>query len=134
MSLKYFTKCSFLILAVFILCSCNKNHDEQPCVSFNKAQVIRIEGPITASVNQEIPLTVSFSCMNGCGQFGNFEESTVGNTTTIILNAKYQGCVCTQDIPTRQTLYSFKKTQTGTYFLKFWETANTFFTYTITVQ
>lgn len=134
MSKKYVISWSCLIIAVFILWGCNKNKDEQPCVSFSKARVIKLEGPITASVNQEIPLTVSFSCNNGCGQFGNFEESTFGNTTTIVLNAKYEGCVCTQDIPTRQTLYTFKRTQTGTYILKFWETESSFLTHTITVQ
>ncbi|HSN61403.1 MAG TPA: hypothetical protein VLR49_10740, partial [Ferruginibacter sp.] len=126
MSKRYNSLWSILVIAVFILWGCNKNQDEQPCVSFSKAGITKIEGPLTASVNQEIPLTVSFSCMNGCGQFGNFEESTVGNTTTIVLNAKYEGCVCTQDIPSRQTIYSFKKIQTGTYILKFWETAHSY--------
>ncbi|HSN59462.1 MAG TPA: hypothetical protein VLR49_00900 [Ferruginibacter sp.] len=134
MSKRFISSWSSLIFAVFILWGCNKNQYEQPCVSFSKAGVTKIEGPLTASVSQEIPLTVSFSCMNGCGQFGNFEESTVGNTTTIILNAKYEGCVCTQDIPTRQISYSFKRIQAGTYILKFWETPNSFLTHTITVQ
>ena len=91
-------------------------------------------GANTALVNQEVVLTVSFGCFNGCGQFGNFEETTTGNTSTINVNAKYEGCICTQDAPIRTTLYKFKKSQTGTYELKFWQGASSYLTYTIIVQ
>ena len=103
-------------------------------MSYAKAPVTKIEGATTASVNQEINLTISFTCFNGCGQFGNVEETISGNTTTIIVNAKYTGCICTQDVPTRTTLYKFKKVQVGTYQLKFLQTENTYLTHTIIVK
>ena len=94
----------------------------------------KIEGANSALVNQEIILTVSFGCYSGCGQFGNFNEVISGNTTTISVNAKYEGCICTQDAPIRQTTYKFKKSQTGTFDLKFLQTENTYLTHTIIVQ
>ena len=103
-------------------------------MSYAKAPVTKIEGATTASVNQELNLTISFICFNGCGQFGNVEETISGNTTTIVVNAKYAGCICTQDVPTRTTLYKFKKVQVGTYQLKFLQTENTYLTHTIIVQ
>lgn len=103
-------------------------------MSFAKAPVTRIEGATTASVNQEINLTISFTCFNGCGQFGNVEETIAGNTTTIIVNAKYTGCICTQDVPTRATSYKFKKALAGTYELKFLQTENNYIIHTIIVQ
>lgn len=85
-------------------------------------------------VNQEIILTVSFGCYNGCGQFGSFDEVISGNATTITVNAKYEGCICTQDAPIRQTTYKFKKSQAGTFDLKFLQAENTYLIHTITVQ
>jgi hypothetical protein len=121
-------------ICIILLVACNKHQEDTTCISFSKAPVSKIEGATTATVNQEIPLTISFGCFNGCGSFGNVEQISNGNTTTIIVNAKYQGCVCTQDAPTRQTTYLFKKAMAGTYVLKFQQTETTYLMYTITVQ
>ncbi len=127
-------KTVFIFSLILTLWGCTKETEDNSCISFSKAPVTKIEGATAASVNQEIILTLSFTCFNGCGQFGNFEQSMSGNTTTIAVNAKYEGCVCTQDLPTRQTTYKFKKSQSGTYDLKFFQTENTFLTHTIVVQ
>lgn len=134
MSRKFFNKLIFFICSIILLTSCNKKQEEDKCISTVKAPVTRIEGATTASINQEINLTISFTCFNGCGQFGNMEETIAGNTTTIIVNAKYTGCICTQDVPTRATSYKFKKALAGTYQLKFLQTENTYLTHTIIVQ
>ncbi len=124
----------FLSLSLIItLLGCNKIPGGR-CLSFAKAPVTKIEGANAALVNQEIILTVFFSANNGCGQFGNFDEATSGNTTTIIVNAKYEGCICTEDLPIRQTIYKFKKSQSGTFDLKFLQTDNIYLTHTIIVQ
>ncbi|MEO5968238.1 MAG: hypothetical protein ABIP68_03240 [Ferruginibacter sp.] len=126
------------IPAIFILFSitvigCTKNKNEH-CISYAFAPVTNVTGNNTALVNQELNLNVSFVCINGCGQFGNFEESNSANNTIIKVNAKYEGCVCTQDVPTRSTVYKFKKSEAGIYELKFWQTDTTFYNYTIIVQ
>ena len=123
-----------LVFSILVLSSCNKTQDDNKCLSYIKAPVIKVEGPNTGLVNQDINLTVSFGCFNGCGQFGNFEQTSNGDTTTINVIAKYEGCLCTQDVPIRQATNKFKVTQTGTYYLKFLQTGKTYLTDTIRVQ
>lgn len=120
--------------SILVLFGCNKTQGDKECLSYAKAPVTKVEGPQTGLVNQDINLTVSFSCFNGCGQFGNFDQTSNGNTTTIQVNAKYEGCICTQDVPIRQSIYKFKATQAGTYYLKFFQTENTYLIDTIRVQ
>jgi len=131
-------KMPVLLFGLMALCSvlaCNKKHDDSStCLSFSKAPVTKIEGANSAFVNQEVILTVSFGCNNGCGQFESFDEEITDIATTITVNAKYEGCICTQDIPIRQTTYQFKKSQTGTFNLRFLQTENTYLTHTIIVQ
>ena len=134
MNRKFFNKLICFACCIILLTACTKKQKEENCVSTLKAPVTKIEGATTASVNQEINLTISFTCFNGCGQFGNVEETIAGNTTTIVENAKYTGCICTQDVPTRVTSYKFKKAQSGTYELKFLQTENNYLTHTIIVQ
>jgi len=121
-------------LIIFILPGCYKTNNDDKCISYTIAPVTDVQGPATGSVNQEINLTVLFTCFNGCGQFGNFEQVTAGNTTTIQVVAKYEGCICTQDVPTRGSIYTFKASQTGTYYLKFLQSGNNYITDTITIQ
>ncbi len=131
MKKKLFNNLIFFICWAILLTGCNKDDN---CISTAKAPVTSIDGATIASLNQEIDLAIYFTCFNGCGQFENFEETIAGNTTTIIVNAKYTGCICTQDVPTRTTSYKFKKTQAGTYELKFFQTENNYLTHTIIVQ
>lgn len=132
MNKKYLNQ--LFLLVIITLLGCNKNNGDKTCLSFAKAPVTRVEGAHAASPNQEIILAFSFQCHNGCGQFGNFEETSTGNVTTISVIAKYEGCICTQEAPIRQTTYKFKKSQTGTFDLRFWQTDNTYLTHTIVVQ
>lgn len=134
MTWKYFNPLIFCAFFIILLFGCDKQQENDSCLSYTKAPVINIVGAHTALVNQEVFLTVSFGCYNGCGQFGDFEETIAGNTSTIRVNAKYEGCICTQDAPTRITSYKFKKSQTGTYELKFLQGENSYLTHTINVQ
>jgi len=121
------------LLTSLVLLSCSKMHDNK-CLSFTNAPVTKIEGPNTGSVNQDINLIVSFGCFNGCGQFGNFKQTSNSGTTIVNVIAKYEGCICTQDAPIRQAPYKFNATQTGTYYLKFWQAENNYLTDTITIR
>lgn len=125
---------TFLTFISVCLLSCDKTQDDNKCLSYTQAPVTKIEGPNTGNVNQDINLIVSFGCFNGCGQFGKFEQTSKDDTTTINVIAKYEGCICTQDAPIRQTTYKFKATKSGTYFLKFLQTEKAYLTYTIQIQ
>jgi hypothetical protein len=48
--------------------------------------------------------------------------------------AKYEGCVCTTDIPVRQQVYTFRTGQPGVYHLNFVQQNGVYLTHTITVQ
>lgn len=117
-----------------LLLSFKKNKENSNCLSYTNAAVTNIAGPNTAFVNQEIVLTISFQCTNGCGQFGSFEETSLGNNINITVKAKYEGCICTQDFPIRTTQYKFKKSQSGSFELRFLQSNNSYLSHTIVVQ
>lgn len=122
-----------VVLALYLF-SCNKSAGTDKCITYTKAPVTKIAGPTSGSVNQIIDVPISFGCFNGCGAFGNFEQSFTGDTTVVNVIAKYEGCICTQDAPTRQTVYKFKASQPGTYYVKFWQSEKTYLTDTIRIQ
>ena len=128
-----FTIITGYLFIVFILLSCNKTSDNN-CLSFTNASVTKVEGPKTGLVNQDINLSVYFTCINGCGQFGRIEQNSKADTTIINVIAKYEGCVCTDVLLTKQTTYKFTATKIGTYYLKFWQTEKNYLTDTITVR
>ncbi len=134
MNLNYFKTIALYTILIITILSCKKNKQEEQCISYTLAPVTNVTGGNTALINQELNLTVSFLSINGCGQFENIEESSSGNTTTLKINAKYEGCVCTQDVSTKTTFYKFKKAEAGIYELKFSQPDSTFYNYTITVQ
>lgn len=123
-----------LFSLALLLISCKKNKENSNCLFFTNAAVTNIAGPNTAFVNQEIVLTISFQCTNGCGQFGSFEENSVGNNINVTVKAKYEGCVCTQDFPIRTIQYKFKKSQSGSFELRFLQNNNSYLSHTIVVQ
>jgi hypothetical protein len=124
---------AFIITALLVF-GCKKQSDENnKCLSFSKSPVTAVTGATTGSINQDIALTVSFKCNNGCGQFGSFEQVRTGNTFEISVIAKYEGCLCTQDIPLRQQVYTFRAGQAGSYQLNFVQPGGAYITHTITV-
>lgn len=115
------------------LSSCSDDDSDDNCISFSEAAVDAVE-PIENADAAGFLYKVYFYVGNGCGNFGSFEETVDGNTRTIKVIAKYEGCVCTEDIPLRDTVYSFNPTAPGTYTLKFVQEDNTFITETVVVE
>ncbi len=105
-------------LLLFVIFSCSKE-TENNCVENRIAYVSSINSATTGKVNENINIEVSFGVNNGCGNFGKFIETQNGNTKTIEVEARYEGCVCTLDAPTRKTNYVFKTQNSGNYILKF---------------
>lgn len=124
-----------LLLSILLLwiMSCSKEQDSN-CIENKIAYVTLINSPSTGSVNQNINIEVSFGVNNGCGNFGKFIETQNGNTKTIEVEARYEGCVCTQDAPTRKTNYVFKTQNSANYILKFKSSATEFITASLTIN
>ncbi len=109
-----------IALLLFItFTGCLKNGQDSRCLSSILANTSSISGPASVPRNETGEINVSFQALNGCGQFERFIESTVADTSFIQIIARYDGCVCTQDLPIRTAKYSFKKTLPGTYYFKF---------------
>ncbi|MBC7642772.1 MAG: hypothetical protein H7174_10625 [Flavobacterium sp.] len=90
--------------------------------------------PATGNVNQVIPITLNFTVFNGCGCFGNITETNVGNTKTLTVNAKYEGCICTLPVYDVNTTYTFTGTTIGIHTIKFAQPDGSFLSYTINIQ
>lgn len=113
------TKLSIILSVVLlIIISCSKELDDK-CVSNNIEYVTSVISPSTGTVNENINIEVVFGIHNGCGNFGKFIESQNGNTKTIEVEARYEGCVCTQVAGTKSINYVFKTPTPGNYTLKF---------------
>ena len=122
------------IVTVFMFFSgCDKKSGDK-CLLYTTAQVRKVEGSNTTLINQEIDLTVSYYLNNSCGQFEGLEATSTGNSTTISLKAKYEGCACADVLLGGQIIYKFKAEQVGIYYLKFLQPTKTYFTDTITVN
>lgn len=123
----------FALLSFVFLTSCGNDDNADNCVSFSESYVDSVELLETADAIG-FPYKVKFIVMNGCGGFGSFEETVAGNTVTVNVIAKYEGCVCTEAIEVKEAVYSFNPTAPGTYTLRFRNTEDTFITKTITVE
>ena len=122
-----------MVITAVILTSCMKDNEDE-CIEYKQAPVTLTNTPSTGQINSDILINVSFGCINGCGQFGSFEETCQGNTLTIKVIAKYEGCICTQEAPIRQTTYTFSTAEQGTYYLKFLQNNNNYLTDTLIIQ
>lgn len=107
---------------------------DKTCISYDHVNVSSANVPATGNLNQVIPIPLSFMVLNGCGGFGNFNETTSGNTKTISVIAKYAGCFCTQAIKVVNATYNFVPTTTGIHEIKFLQPNGSFLTYQIEVQ
>jgi hypothetical protein len=106
------------IFAFFILmlsAACSKDD----CLYYERARFIEAPLPDSGFVNQVIPVPIKFACINGCGQFGYFETKIDGNTISVRVIAKYEGCVCTENIPVYTETYDLKITTPGSYVVMF---------------
>ncbi len=122
-----------IILSVVFFSKCRKKEDDA-CVFYSNAYVSKVSGANTTLVNQQIDLTVTYNLTNGCGQLTGLDETSYNNSRTINLQAKYVGCFCTDNILSGQTVYKFKATQVGVYYLNFTRPDKTNLIDTITVN
>ena len=121
-----------LIAIVVVLTSCNNNENNDECKSFIASGVEAVSLiPTTDMIGATFQ--VDFYISNGCGKFEKFEEKIEGNTRTIKVIGKYEGCICTQELSLKSANYVFTTSTSGTYTLKFLKSDGTFFTETVVI-
>jgi hypothetical protein len=114
---------------------CNKDDgNKEVCITNNTEYITSVDSPETGTVHQVINIEVKFRVSNGCGGLGKFIEMNNGNTRTIEVEAKYEGCICTQDAPIRTVNYEFIPTNTGNYELKFKSSPSEFITANLSIN
>lgn len=133
-------KMLFLLFLVGGITACDVSDDN----ANNSPQYVYVAttgvtGPVTATVNQEIILNVSFKVDSDCGTFYSFFEEGITTTErTITVLAQYFGKNCEELPITRSAPYIFKASAAGTYVLKFkvdnLGTSTSFITQTIVVS
>lgn len=110
-----------LLMSLFMLItiSCSNGDDEVSIANNELTYAISVDASSEGFVGETIYIDVSFVVMNGCGEFGKFVESGNGFTRNIEIEAEYEGSICTQNLPVRQTTYEFTPNSPGEYIFKF---------------
>jgi len=105
-----------LTIVGFIGCS-KENKDNN--IIYSAWPIAKVEGATTGTINQPIPITVSWPYSSGCDLVDKFAESNAGNTVTITtLGYKSKG-ICTMDTGIKTIIYNFTTKKSGVYELKF---------------
>lgn len=108
-----------ITLFMFITSSCS-NDDDNSVANYKLTYAISADAASPVGfVGETILIDISFVVMNGCGEFGRFIESGIGLNKNILIEAKYEGLICTQDLPIRKTTYEFTPNAPGEYVFKF---------------
>ena len=113
-----------IILIVPVLLGCRKNNGNTKCISFSNTEIIGVNGPDSGLVNLPSDYTVQYP-IGGCETFNGFKE--IKFRDTIVIYATIQSALCNpcpQFTFLTSSIYQFKSTKAGTYYLKFFQTNN----------
>ncbi|MFT5963455.1 MAG: hypothetical protein ACI9L6_000157 [Flavobacterium sp.] len=133
MKLKFFYLTTLIIISSLTI-SCESDDQNKECIEYDIGYVTSVNSPTTGTVNETIKIEVNFRVINGCGGFEKFIETQSGNSKTIEVEAKYEGCVCTQALEIRRVNYDFKTAKSGDYQLNFKSSPTEFITANITIN
>ncbi|EKB48204.1 hypothetical protein [Cecembia lonarensis] len=106
----------FFLLAILVSCS---DDDSEECIGYRPENVTEVNSPSSGRINESIEIEVKFAVYNGCGKFEKFIESRSKHSKIIEVQAKYEGCICTDNIPIITAIYEFTPSAIGEYELKF---------------
>ena len=124
---------SIVIFGIVVSCN-DDNNEEDECITNKIEYVTSINSPNTGTINDTVNIEVNFRVSDGCGGFGKFIESENGNIRNIEVEAKYEGCICTQAFESKTVNYEFKSTNSGNYELKFKSSPTEFITVNLTIN
>jgi hypothetical protein len=106
-------------LAVVGFIGCAKDKDKNNDNVYSSWPIIKVDGATRCTINQSIPITVSWPFTSGCDLVDKFAESSNGNTLTITTLGYTVKAYCTMDAGVKTIVYNFKPTKAGVYELKF---------------
>lgn len=134
MKLKILNFFVLIFISSFIISCNNDDYENNTCISYETGYVTSVNAPTTGNVNETITIAVNFGVFNGCGRFEKFTETDNGNMKTIEVEAKYEGCICTQEAPIRTANYEFTARDAGEYKLNFKSSPTEFITINLTIN
>ena len=120
-----------ILLSINISCSENDKND---CIENKLAYVTSVDSPSNGVINEIINIEVDFQVNNGCGEFGEFIETQNGNVKIIEVKARYEGCICTDNLPIRKVNYEFITQISGNYELRFKSNENDFISVNLLIE
>ncbi|WP_345953218.1 hypothetical protein [Mucilaginibacter sp. PAMB04168] len=113
------------ILTVLTAVSCQKSElkdvvNADNFFSVKQAAIASVNGPTTATVNQNVAFTVSWPYTGNCEKFSKFEADSLSDTTKIkLFTSTNIADDCTGKEVQHSSVYKFRAKKAGTYFLKF---------------
>jgi uncharacterized membrane protein len=117
------------VVAVLVLlsaASCQKSElkdmtvDTDSPILIKQAAVASVNGPTTATVNQEVLFNVSWPYAGNCQTFNSFKANTLSDTTHVkLFTATDTAQNCDGKEVQRSSVFKFKPSKKGTYYLKF---------------
>ena len=123
-----------MILALSFSCTENDKREED-CFSSESAYVTSINSPTTGTVNEIINIEVTFAAgSSSCYRSAEFIETSIENSRSIEIEAKYEGCICTLDFVHETITYQFTASNVGDYELNFKSSPTEFITTNLTIN
>jgi len=103
---------------MIFLCSC-RTENETDCTYFISEAVSQVSMPDSGMVNQIFNIDIHYNANNGCGNFNNFNVTSINDTIVISPVVKYEGCVCTMIFQNLQNTYVYNASRSGYIYFKF---------------
>ena len=122
----------FTLVTGFTILSCSEDN-ERECQAEEIAYINEVDAPATAKVNETVPIDVTFSMINTCGNFSKFLETSDEQGLIISVEANYTGCSCGEAIIKDTQTYEFNAQSAGIYELNFRSSPSEFITVNIEV-
>jgi hypothetical protein len=113
------------ILLMLAATSCQKSElkdvvNTDNFTEIKQASIASVNGPTSATINQELTFTVSWPYSGNCEKFSNFAVDTLSDTTQIKLFTTTNALEdCTGKEVERSQKFKFTPVKSGTYYLKF---------------
>ena len=132
-----FKKISLIAFVAVLFASCDiSDTNSSSCPIIIGVATTEVTGPVETAVNAPIILEVSYKTKKNCGSFSSFfkNESVDPMVDIITTNTYYDQCNCDEVESVQTENYTFKKSEPGTYVVKFKKTNESFVEYAVTVQ
>ena len=105
-----------ILTLVFFSC---RTENETDCTYFITEAVSQVNMPDSGFVNQPININIHYNANNGCGNFNNFNVTSLNDSVIISPVVKYEGCVCTMIFQNLQNTFVYTASNPGYVYFKF---------------